>query len=152
MSFISKNFGDYCGELFHEILWIISEVFENQFQKISKISRNTSDIIEKYLAKFQEIFSKRISNNILETFENCFGISWENLGKFREIFQEVLRNTAEILEKYFKNFENYCGEYGEIFHKIILSVMFENHIKKFRTFSRRYFGNYCEIISKKSFE
>ncbi len=89
------------------------------------------DIFEKYFGKFREIFSKKISDNIVETFENCFGISWENLGKFREIFQKVWRNTAEIFEKYFKNLENYCGE---LIHKIIFkitSVLFENHFKKF---------------------
>ncbi len=84
----------------------------------------------------------------LETFENCFGISWKNLGKIQEIFQKVSRNTTEIFEKYFKNFENYCGEFGELFHKIILkiiSAIFENHIKKFRNISdifEKYFKKY----------
>ncbi len=57
-------------------------MFENHFQKISKISRNTSDIFEKYCGKFREIFSTKILDYILETFENCFGISWKNLRKF----------------------------------------------------------------------
>ncbi len=61
-------------------------------------------------------------NNILKTIESCFRISWENLGKFWKIFQKVPRNTAEILEKYFKNFENYCGEFGEFFQKIIFKI------------------------------
>ncbi len=35
------------------------------------------------------------------------------------MFRKVSKNTAEILEKYFKNFENYCEEFKELFHKIL---------------------------------
>ncbi len=65
---------------------------------------------------------------------------------------QVSRNTAEILEKFFKNLENYFREFGELFHKIILkiiSAMFENHFKKFRTFSRITISENIENISKK---
>ncbi len=81
----------------------------------------------------------------------------KNLGKFREIFQKDSRNTAEILEKYFKNFENYCGEFRKFFYKIILkiiSVMFENHFKNFgifRTFLRCNSENTEKYFLKKSF-
>ncbi len=74
------------------------------------------------------------------------------------MFQKILWNTAEILEKYFKNFKNYCEEFAELFHKIILkiiSAMFENHFKKFRNISdifKKYFGKYWEILPKKSFD
>ncbi len=57
--------------------------FSELYQKFSKIiSKNTLYISEKYFVKFQEVFRKKISDNIAETFENCFGISWKNLGKF----------------------------------------------------------------------
>ncbi len=137
---------------FCELYRIFSKIIS---KKIWKISRNTSNIFEKYLGKFREIFSKKNSDNILETFENCFGISWKNLRNFRELFQKVSRNTAEILEKYFKNFENYCGEFGELFLKIILkiiSAMFKNQIKQFWNISdifEKYFGKSWEILPKK---
>ncbi len=118
--------------------------FRKSFPKNFEDCEKHLDVFEKYFRKFREIFSKKISGNILETFENCFGISRKNLGKFREIFQKVSRNTAEILEKYFKNFENYCEEFGELFHKVIfkmISAMFENHFKKFRNISD-IFGKY----------
>ncbi len=77
------------------------------------------------------------------------GVSWKHLEKFREIFQKVLRNNAEIHEIYFENFENYCREFRELLQKIILkimSVMFENHFKKFRNisdiFEKYHFGKY----------
>ncbi len=106
--------------------------------------RNNSDTFKRYLGKF----SKKISGNTPEILENCFGISWKNLGKFLEIFQKIWKNTAKILKKYFKNFESYCGGFGELFHKKILkiiSAMFENHFKKFRHFSdifEKYFRKY----------
>ncbi len=71
--------------------------------------------------------------------------------KFRKILRyvsEVSRNTAETLEKYFKNLENYCGEFGELFYKIIfkiISAMFKDHFKKFRNILdifEKYFGKY----------
>ncbi len=67
-------------------------MFENHFKKF----RNISDIFEKYFGKFQKIYSKKISDNILETFENCFGILWKNLGKFLEIFQKVSRKRLPL--------------------------------------------------------
>ncbi len=57
--------------------------------------------------------------NILENFKNFFGKSQKNLGKFWKIFRKVSGNIAEILEKYFKNFENYSEESEELFHKIL---------------------------------
>ncbi len=68
-------------------------------------------------------------------------LSWKNLGKFREIFQNVSRNTAEILEKYFKNFENYCGEFGELFLKIIFKNYIGNVRKSYQKISE-YFGHF----------
>ncbi len=138
--------------LFRKISKIIAENFVNYIRNFRKSFPKNSEDFEKYFEHFREvfreIFSKKISNNILETFENCFEISWKSLRKFPEILQKVSRNTAEILEKSFKNFESYCGEFAELFHKIILkiiSAMFENHFKKFRNIwniFEKYFGKY----------
>ncbi len=63
--------------------------------------------------------------NILENFKNFFGKSLKNLGKLREIFRKISRNNiAKIFEKYFKNFENYCEEFEELFLKILNIISF----------------------------
>ncbi len=87
--------------------------------------------------------------NILENVRNFSGKSWKNLGKLREIFWKVSRNIAGILEKYFKNFENYCEEFDELFYKILNSIssLFENHVKKFQNISR----NTSDIFEKYHF-
>ncbi len=88
----------------------------------------------------------------MENFNNFFGKSWKNLGKLWEIFREASRNIDEIPVKYFKNFENYCGEFEELYHKIlnIISSMFKNHFKNFCNilrntsdiFEKYHFGKY----------
>ncbi len=55
-----------------KIIRIISENFENHFKTFRKISRNTSDVFEMYVEKFQEIFPGKTSSNMLENFENFF--------------------------------------------------------------------------------
>ncbi len=69
--------------------------------------------------------------------------------KLGQHYRKVSKNIVKILEKYFKNFENYYKEFEELFHKIlnIISLMFENHIKKFRNISR----NTSDIFEKYHF-
>ncbi len=69
--------------LLRRICYRISWNFLNSIGNFQKSF--TSDIFEKYYVKFLEIFSKKNSDNILETFENSFEISWKNFGKFWDI-------------------------------------------------------------------
>ncbi len=98
---ISWNFGNNC----------ISEILENHFQKISKISRNSSDIFKKYFGKFREIFSKKMLDNILETFENCFR-------NIMEKFRKISRNISESLEKHCWNSWKIFQNFRELLRRI----------------------------------
>ncbi len=70
-------------------------MFEN-FKKF----RNISNIFEKYFGKYWEIFSKKVSNNILV---NC-----------RNFFKNFQKKNSE-------NFEVYCGEFWELFQKFFFN-------------------------------
>ncbi len=113
LKIISKNFEENFG-IFWEILWTFSIIFPKIFR--IKSFRKTSKIIS------------------------------ENFWKLPEIFLQVSRNIAEILGfvlKIFKNisgkFNNYCGEFWELFHNILRNIS-ENFEK--------YFGKVWKLIEK----
>ncbi len=85
--------------------------------------------------------------NILENFKNVFGKSWKNLGKLRETFWKVSRNIAEILEKYFKNFEYYIVNVRTSYQKIL--EYFEEYFEHIRDVP---FQKILKIFPKESFE
>ncbi len=97
-----------------------------------------------------------MSKIILENFRKRPQYFWK--------FQEILMKFLRIILKFFflisENFEDYCGEFWDLFHKILknvsensenLSKNLKNHIIKFRKISRNtldifeYFGKFLEL-------
>ncbi len=86
-------------------------MFENHFKKFRNISRNTSDIFEKYyLGKYWKYFFKKVSNNVLKIWKIFSKNVEKNLCKLGEIFPEILPKFLSIISK---DFDDYCVEFGE---------------------------------------
>ncbi len=135
---------DYCGEFwesFHKILRKISEDFGKYFE---------------HLRVFWKIFSTK-------SFRKISKIISENFWKLPELFLEVTRNITEVLRiilkifnKFSENFDNYCGEFWELFHNIFrnISENSENYCGRFRkSFQNfedfeKYFGHFREVFRK----
>ncbi len=138
----------------------------------------------RYHGKFQNVVSLAVvkilfhfdtNTNVRENFEEYFlkkfwvifskisRIFSENYGKIREIFWKVSRNIADILEKYFKNFEsrliaknlkNRFIKFWTLYHwrLKIISKNFGIFRGILWTFLRSTISENIEKIKKKSFE
>ncbi len=96
---ILKNFENMAGNfenyfiifwgIFRKILRIISENVENNFKKFHKISRNTSNIFEKYFGIF--------GDKLLKKFLVKFWKIWRPIKLFRKNFSSISDNFKKKL-------------------------------------------------------
>ncbi len=108
-------------EIVPKLLRIMAENFENCFKKFQKISRNMSDIFDKYFwenfEKYFEKYRKLFRKFFISTLEN-FKIYFRKIGEFWEIIRKFSKNFEN--QVILKNFENYFGKFQEIFREVQL--------------------------------
>ncbi len=143
---------------FLKISRIMAENFENYFIIFWKISRNTSDIFDKYFSEnFEKYFLKnfeyilKVSWNFLENFEEYFE-------KYRKLFRKFSISTPENFKKYFVKSRRILRNNSEIFQNYFLKCWeSSNFLKPWKLFwkiSRNISGwriitEICEIIFEK---
>ncbi len=145
-----KNFQNYCGELFHKIIFkIILAMFKNNFKKFPNISRNTSDIFENYyFRKYWKYFFKKVMINVLKIWKFFSENGDKNLCKHWEIFREILPRFLSIISKnvkdYSANLENNFMKFCKLYWKFskIISKKFWRFREILRTFSRSISENF----------
>ncbi len=128
---------------------IIISMFENHFKKFRNITRNTSDIFEKYhFGKYWKYFLKKVSINVLKIWKIFSENVKKNLGKLWEIlFEKYNRNFWALFRKISKifaeNLENNFIKFCELYWK------FSKISRNTSDTSEKYFGTFREIFCKK---
>ncbi len=111
-------------------------------RKIWEISRSTSEVSEKCYGKFRKLFQKILRINSYLKFR-------KNFRKLQEILSlryiiEILRIILKTFKKNWENFQLHCEEFQELFHKIFRNIS-KNFWKTSRNISKCFKQHYRDF-------